>query len=204
MTTRRSLKLHRYLLTAALVLSIGIFPASCNSSSPTEPDSVASDHGSLTLKMVDLPTDEICQLWVYFEGLKVKRMGESTQLEPLGVDPQAYDLLTLRDGTVAILGEFEITQGTYQFIEIILDQSQSSVVEKDSESDCVNGVLGETMPLQIPSEKFKVKGGPFTVGANTVVTIDFDADKSLKRKGSSKNPKGWQLNPNVSVIDVSQ
>ena len=202
MINQRDTNRPRHLLVSVLVLGIGLIVPSCNSSSPTEPDRVASANGSLTLKMVDLPTDEICQLWVYFAGLKVKREGESTQLEPLGVVPKAYDLLTLRDGAVAILGEFEITRGTYQFIEILLDESQSYVVEKTPAGDC-GGADGEHVALQISSEKFKVKGGQFTVGTNTAVTIDFDADKSLKRKGSSKNPQGWQLKADVSIVGVS-
>lgn len=204
MISQRDTQHPRFFSASALILIVGLFVSSCTSNSPTEPDRAASANGSLTLKMVDLPTDEICQLWVYFEGLKVKREGESTQLKPLDVVPKAYDLLTLRNGTVAILGEFEITRGIYQFIEILLDESQSSVVEKTSAGDCNSGGMdGESVALQIPSEKFKVKGGPFTVGTNTAVTIDFDADKSLKRKGSSQNPKGWQLKADVSIVGVS-
>jgi len=58
--------------------------------------------------------------------------------------------------------------------------------------------------LQIPSAKFKVNGGPFSVSGETTVTIDFDAKKSLKRKGSPDNPRGWQLNPKVSIVEVNK
>ena len=36
------------------------------------------------------------------------------------------------------------------------------------------------------------------------MTIDFDAKNSLKRKGSPNNPKGWQLNPKVSIVEVDE
>ena len=152
--------------------------------------------------LTDLPTDEICQLWVYFAELRVKPDGESAQVLPLQFSPEAYDLLTLRNGNEEEMGEFGIDQGKYQFIEILLDQDQSSVVEKDPDNDCSTGIFGDRVALQIPSEKFKVKGNPFTVDDNTEILIDFDADKSLKRKGSSKNPKGWQLKPEVTIAGV--
>ncbi len=251
MTKPRDSRHHAFLLSAALIFSIGLLVTSCNSSSPTEPDDVASvpaagpsnsngsssasdsgqssggsdsgsgttdtadssgdpgssssegQPGSLTVKLVDAPTDEICQLWVYFSELRIKPDGGPPEFVLPGFFPQAYDLLTLRNGNEEEMGEFAIEQRKYQFLEILLDQSQSYVVEKDPDNDCDSGTVGDTVALQIPSGKFKVKGNPFTVDASTTITIDFDADQSLKRKGSSKNPKGWQLTPSVSVVNVS-
>ena len=166
-------------------------------SSTTDPEP-----GVLTLNLTDLPTDEICQLWVYFAELRVKADGQSAQIVPLGFDAEAYDLLTLRNGAEVEMGSFAIDQGKYQFIEILLDESQSYVVEKDADGSDCSIALGDEAPLQIPSEKFKVRGNPFEVDDATAITIDFDADASLKRKGSSNNPKGWQLLPNVSIVRV--
>ena len=157
--------------------------------------------GSLTINLTDLPTDEICQLWVYFEELRVKPDGGPPEFILQEFSGQAWDLLTLRNGVEEEMGEFVIEQGKYQFIEILLDQSRSSVVEKHPDTEC--DPVGETVALQIPSQKFKVKGQPFTVDSATEITIDFDADQSLKRKGSEKNPKGWQLSPSVSIVEVN-
>ena len=159
--------------------------------------------GSLTINLTDLPTDEICQLWVYFAELRIKPDGGPPEFVLPGFFGQAWDLLTLRNGAEEEMGEFDIEQGKYQFIEILLDESQSRVVEKDPDYDCDSGTVGETVALQIPSQKFKVRGNPFTVDSATEITIDFDADESLKRKGSEKNPKGWQLSPSVSIVRVN-
>lgn len=156
--------------------------------------------GSLKINLTDLPTDEICQLWVYFEELRVKPDGGPPVFVLQEFSGQTWDLLTLRNGAEDEMGEFVVEQGKYQFIEILLDQSRSSVVEKDPETEC--DPVGETVALQIPSQKFKVKGQPFTVDSATEITIDFDADQSLKRKGSEKNPKGWLLSPSVSIVKV--
>jgi len=48
-----------------------------------------------------------------------------------------------------------------------------------------------------------VAGGPFNVDGNTTITIDFDADKSLGRKGgNSGGDKGWTLKPDVAITSV--
>ena len=176
---------------------------SANDSGDSGSSSTDGQPGSLTINLTDLPTDEICQLWVYFQELRVKPDGGPPEFVLQEFSGQAWDLLTLRNGAEEEMGEFVVDQGKYQFIEILLDQSQSTVVEKDPDYDCDSGTVGNTVALQIPSQKFKVKGQPFTVDSATEITIDFDADQSLKRKGSEKNPKGWQLSPSVSIVKVN-
>lgn len=159
--------------------------------------------GTLAIQMIDDPTDEICEIWVYIQDIRVKPDEESPVL--LGTGIGLYELLALQDGPAAPLGEWVVDGGLYQFIEILLDEDQSYVVERDPDDPGdpeTPNCLTEPSDLQIPSEKFKVNGGPFTVTSETTVTIDFDAKRSLKRKGSANNPKGWMLNPKVSIVDV--
>jgi hypothetical protein len=180
--------------------------------SPTEPDGSnilgitgadpqSSAGGSLTVKMIDAPTDEICELHVYIKDLRVKPDGQPQML--LGTEIGDFDLLELQDGPPAVLGDFAIDQGLYQFVEILLDESQSYVIEKEDPADPSNtNCMTLQSPLQIPSAKFKVAGGPFNVDENTTITIDFDADKSLGRKGGNGKDKGWTLRPDVSITSV--
>jgi hypothetical protein len=184
-----------------LVLSLG----SCSgSSSPTEPGDGGNTTGTLAINMIDDPTDEICELWIYIQDIRVKPDGQTPML--LGNDIGGWDLLSLVQGVEAPLGTWVVDAGPYQFIEMLLDESQSHVIERNLDDpgppeapNCFDEIL---TPLQIPSAKFKVNGGPFSVTAETTVTIDFDAKNSLKRKGSSNNPQGWQLNPKVSIVAV--
>lgn len=162
-----------------------------------------STSGTLAINMIDDPTDEICQLWVYIRDIRAKPDGQSPLL--LGTEIGAFELLELQEGPPAPLGEWVVDAGTYQFIEMLLDESQSYVIEVDPDDPGTAedpNCLEAPADLQIPSAKFKVNGGPFSVAAETMVTIDFDAKNSLKRKGSAKNPKGWQLNPKVSIVGV--
>ena len=214
------------LLVAAVIL---VVVAGCSGSgpSPTEPIADASngsdtggsdnsgDGGSgndgdggatgatLSIDMIDDPTEDICELWVYIKDIRVKPDEESPVL--LGNEIGGWDLLSLQHGNVAPLGTWEVEAGLYQFIEILLDESLSYVIEVNPDHDddtTLPPCLETQTPLQIPSEKFKVNGGPFSVDSPTTVTIDFDAKRSLKRKGSPNNPQGWQLNPKVSIVDV--
>jgi len=186
----------------ALILSLG----SCSSSStPTDPDGSGNAASTLVINMIDDPTDEICELWVYIRDIRVKPDGQSQKL--LGTEIGEFELLALQDGPAAPIGEWVVDSGTYQFIEILLDEASSYVIELDLDDpgDPENPNCLETpSALQIPSAKFKVNGGPFSVSGETTVTIDFDAKKSLKRKGSPDNPRGWQLNPKVSIVEVNK
>jgi hypothetical protein len=218
-------------ILTAVVLIVSVASCSGSGPSPTEPigdvpsgsnnggTSSTGDGGSggsgdnggdggttaatLAIDMIDDPTEEICQLWVYIKDLRVKPDEESPVL--LGNEIGAWDLLSLQQGNVAPLGSWEVEAGVYQFIEMLLDESLSYVIEVNpdhADDPTLPPCLETQTPLQIPSEKFKVNGGPFSVDSQTTVTIDFDAKKSLKRKGSPNNPKGWQLNPKVSIVGV--
>jgi hypothetical protein len=160
--------------------------------------------------MTDLPTDEICELWVFVREFRVKPDGQPTERLPIEGGGVAVELLALQAGPPEQMGTFVLPEGRFQFIEILLDQDLSYVIEKVPDSPGSPTLICplplnplEQQPLQIPSEKFKINGGPFDVVGDTEVLIDFDAGKSLKRKGSEKNPKGWQLNPKVSIVSVT-
>ena len=207
--------------TVRIIASIGFCVAvvfsvtSCNSgsSSPTDPagDSasagggtsvISPSSGALKILMIDAPTDELCELHVFIKDLRVKPDGQPQMR--LGTELGDFDLLELQDGPPAVLGPFQVAQTKYQFIEILLDEGLSYVIEKEDPTDPSNlNCLLTQSPLQIPSAKFKVAGGPFEVDDHTTITIDFDADKSLEKKGgNSGKDKGWQLNPDVSITNV--
>ena len=210
------------------VAGLLVIACSSDSSSPTEPvadatasgtgssDSGSSDSsddsdgttdtdvtgGSLQISMTDAPTDEICHLFVHIAELRIKK--DETPPEMLGPIDVAYDLLELQNGQEVLLGDFEVPQGLYQFIEMLLDESESYVVEKIipkdpiGEGNCKDPEF-DREPLKIPSAKFKINGGPFEVGDQTEVLIDFDAKNSLKRTG---NGKTYQLKADVSIAEV--
>jgi len=218
-----------FIAVLCLVALAGLLVIACSSdsSSPTEPvadttasgsgssDSGSSDSsddssgttdtevtgGSLQISMTDAPTDEICQLVVFIEDLRVKKDGSPAQILGAVNGIGAYDLMQLQNGQEIVLGNFDVETGLYQFIEMLLDESQSYVVEKidPDDPDIITNCEIEQVPLKIPSEKFKINGGPFEVDEQTEVLIDFDAKNSLKTTG---NGKTYQLKADVSIVDV--
>ncbi|MHC4816231.1 MAG: DUF4382 domain-containing protein [Planctomycetota bacterium] len=157
----------------------------------TPPTTPGSSLGSLTIHLTDKPIDEVSELNVFIGELKVKRDGAPVErfASTLGL----VDLLALQGGVTELLGQGEVEAGTYQFIEILLDEDQSYAVDL---------VTGDELALKIPSEKIKIKGGPFDVAAAgaTSVLIDFDAERSLKKTGNGR----YQLKPFVSIVQVTQ
>ncbi len=150
-----------------------------------------AESGQLEIAMRDAPIDEISELWVYITGLKVKPDGEPVLRVP--ANSGLYNLLALQDGVTADLVEAEVPAGAYQFIEVLLDEDESYVVD---------AATGERLPLQIPSEKAKVNGGTFEVHGDgaTFVLFDFDAERSLKRKGNGD----WMLKPSLRIVQVTE
>lgn len=216
-----------FLLLVVAAVGALVFTACSDSSSPTEPvaaetpsDSGSGDSGSsdssddsgdttdtvitdgvLQINMTDAPTDEICNLVVFIEELRVKKDGSPPQILSPTDGLGGYDLLLLQGGNEVSLGQFEVEAGVYQFIEMLLDETQSYVVEKlePTNLDVIGNCVDFESPLKIPSEKFKINGGPFEVDELTKVLIDFDAKNSLKSTG---NGKTWQLKADVSIAQV--
>lgn len=155
-------------------------------------DPAPPGRGTLKLWLTDAPVDEISELQVFVAEIKVKRDGSPVERFASGLG--LVDLLTLQDGVTALVGQDEVEAGTYQFIELLLDEDQSYVIEIDDPTL-------EHKPLKIPSEKIKVNGGPFDVleDGSTSVVIDFDAEKSLKKTGNGR----YQLKPHVTIDSVS-
>lgn len=182
---------HWLLCLLALFASITAGSCSSDSSSPTAP--VPSSSGTLVLRMTDQPVDDVAELWVYVSGLTLKPAGGPVvRLRAPEFVPGLYDLLNLQNGISVILADAMIEATTYQFIEIELDQSQSYLVELADPAVQV--------PMQIASGKAKLNGGPFDVlpDGTTTVLFDFDAAKSLKRKGNGD----YLLKPFLQILEV--
>jgi hypothetical protein len=154
------------------------------------PGGTVSGTGTLRLEMTDAPVDGVTQLVVWVSGLKVKPAGQPTTRIDANLGP--YDLLALRGGVTTILADALIDAATYQYIEILLDESQSFVVEK---------ATGLQLPLAIASDKIKLNGGPFEVlkDGTTTVLFDFDAERSLRQRGNGS----WLLHPVLEVLEIT-
>jgi hypothetical protein len=97
---------------------------------------------------------------------------------------RSYDLMSLRNGTVADIGQDTLPQGTYRGFRLIIDPSQSSITLKD-------GTVLDGDQISFPSAaRTGLKVNPtqaIPVGADSTSTVlvDFDLDQSFVMRGHS-------------------
>lgn len=155
------------------------FAVACGDA-PTGP----SNGGRLAVRLTDAPIQNVSEVNVYIEGLRVKHVGEPEQR--LSTDIGLIDLLELEDSTM-LLVEASVAAGEYEYIMIELDQERSHLTLSGAQQ----------VGVRIPSEKIKVFG-PFTVEEDvlTTVTLDFDAGDSLQQLGNGD----WLMTPIIVLL----
>jgi len=99
--------------------------------------------------------------------------------------PVTYDLIEIKD-IKEFLGQKELTAGKYTQIRLTVESAKLMI-------------SGEEKPLEIPSGSIKlVKNFNIADGGITVLTIDFDAEKSVHQAGSK-----YIMKPTIKVIQES-
>jgi hypothetical protein len=146
---------------------------------------LGSRSGNVRTYLTDAPGD-YDEVWVTISSVQIHRNGDSdAEWITLSEEEQTYDLLTLQDAVTAILGDAAVLPGSYSQLRMIV-------------ADAWVVVDGEEHDLTIPSgAKTGIKINlNFTVeeGAEYVVVIDFDADKSIKKTGM-----GYLMTPVLKI-----
>lgn len=109
-----------------------------------------------------------------------------------------FNLLELRDGVTALLGEIEIPAGTY---------SQARLIVQDASVDLIDG---RTFKMKIPSGaqtgiKVALPGFEVTEGSVSELTLDFMVDKSFVVQGNPATPagiKGFLFKPVIKPLGL--
>jgi hypothetical protein len=137
-----------------------------------------------------LPVDDIEQVWITINEIRVHKSGGSwTQLELANGDPEyRLDLLQYHDGTTtALVLPIDLSSGRYTQIRFGV-----------KEAYMVSTTLG-VIPLEIPPEYLRTdKNFEFDlpVGGSVSITIDFDLSQSIVETGSGT----YQLKPVLHVV----
>ncbi len=125
----------------------------------------------------------------------------------LATPNQSYNLLALRNGATATLGQVGLAAGTYSGFRLIIDQSKSSVTLK-------NGTVltGTSNPgIKFPSAAksgLKInlsKALTIVGGATTTLLVDFDVNDSFVLRGNTISQNGLLFKPvvNATIIDAA-
>lgn len=169
------------ILLFAVLLAVAASAFGCGNST-TRPAS-----GTVRVSLTDAPADYDSVILVIRE-VAVHRAGpENTGWTGFVPDSSRYDLLRLRNGVFAELGEVLVDAGHYTQVRLVLDPG-SYVVENGVRRDIV-------IPSGLQTGLKLV--GEFDVVAGTSVDlgIDFDATRSFVETGSGK----LMLKPTVRV-----
>jgi hypothetical protein len=156
--------------------------------------------GSLAIELTDWPllNQEVTAVNVTITMVEVRQVTgtEEETDEEAGwltvVEPnEEFNLLELQDGATASLGASELPVGTYTEIRLHVDDSSTIEFEGDI----------TRYPLTIPSgtsSGVKIKY-TFTISDTdpTVITLDFDAQQSVKINGGTGTE--YQMHPVVRV-----
>ena len=97
--------------------------------------------------------------------------------------PVEFDLVEIQ-GVEQILGEAELDPGRYGQIRLTVEKAEVTV-------------QGNTVSARVPSDKLKIVGGfDLVAGQTTILTLDFDAEKSVVIAG----PRNVLIKPTVKLL----
>lgn len=144
--------------------------------SPATPLPSVTATGILEVRVTDAPAEyEVSAIYVTIANLEVHRSGEEADWTMIIEESKTFELLEL-EGVEEILGAQEIEVGHYTQIRMDVESVKATIDGKDKD-------------VFLPSGKLKiVVVGSFEIEAEktTILTLDFDADKSLVFLGSGE------------------
>ncbi|MBA7505582.1 hypothetical protein ES706_04251 [subsurface metagenome] len=126
--------------------------------------------GIIEVRVTDPPPADVTSAVVYFENLEAHKVdGGEGEWIPI-LEEGSFDLMEVV-GVTEVLGSVNVTAGS--FTQIRMDVEEVAVV-------FVTDNITDNVTARVPSEKLRIVR-PFNVGGGvkTVLTLDFDGEKSL-------------------------
>lgn len=161
-------------------------------------------NGTMRVSMTDAPSCGYDSVNVTIDEVRVHQSNVAADNAGGWVDiplarPQRVDLLTLTNGVLFPLGEVSLPAGTYQQMRLVLaDNTQANPL-----ANSVKPTGGVETPLDTPSAQqsgLKLNMNVAVPAGQVVdVVLDFDACKSVVRRGNSGR---YNLKPVITVIPV--
>ncbi len=192
-----------------LGLSLGLVLAACGGGGAGGTGGgggVVPTTGSLVVRMHDHPIEAADHVYVTIESVQVIKDVDGEDVhETVTSVPGQYDLLELQHGVEAVLGGASFAPGEYHSIRLVVS-NDSKHDRKTLPADQLKNYIvvdGTPYPLEVPSgEHTGIKLGhhfTITAGVTTVLTLDFDVRKSIKRCGHGHV---YRLKPRIKVVPV--
>jgi plastocyanin len=135
---------------------------------PTSPEPA-----SLEVRVTDAPPGGVTKILLTVENIEVNAAGgaEEPGWKMVVEGPLSFDLVAVT-GIEEILGSAELPPGQYGQVRLKV-------------TEVLITINGEVQPATVPSDVLRVVGGfDLIAGATTVLTLDFDAAKSVVLRGN--------------------
>ena len=159
-------------------------PPTRPAASPAPP--AAAREATVEIRATDAPPEGVTKILITAGQIQVQQSGAADESgwHTVVPGPVEFDLVAIT-GVEEVLGSRELAPGRYG--QIRLDIQSVEVTMED----------GAVLQARVPSRRLKVVGG-FTLeaGETTILTLDFDADKSVVIAG----PRNVLLKPVVKLL----
>ena len=143
-------------------------PIPTPSPAPQPSPAPAVEQGTIEIQVTDPPPADVVSAVVYLTGIEAHLVSDNSSewIEILDAPPK-FDLMTVI-GVAEILGSTNVTAGKYTQIRMNVDKVE------------VETTAGDNFTAEVPSEKLKiVRSFNVTPGMTTILTLDFDGEKSV-------------------------
>lgn len=197
-----------------IALGAVLFALGCSDSNSTSP--LPAGSGRLVVRLTDapFPTSEVKSVDIFIVKVNARtadvdeedadqalddKSAEDNGWKTVGEPNKSFDLLSLRNGTTATLGEAVLPAGTYNGFRLVIDQSKSSVTLKSG--TVLDG--GSTPGIKFPSAAQSgikiVLSEPVEIkaGTQTELVVDFDVENSFVMRGNTIDKNGLLFKPVV-------
>ena len=130
---------------------------------------------TLEIRATDDPPRGVTKILLTVSGIEVHQGGSSDEVgwQTVIPGPVEFDLVQIT-GVEEILGDQKLDPGRYDQVRLSIDKVEVTLQ------------AGDVVDAKVPSDRLKIVGG-FTLkaGETTILTLDFDADKSVVVTGAS-------------------
>jgi hypothetical protein len=128
--------------------------------------------GTLRLQLTDAPPRNLTYLYIEIDEVRLNRQGNESGIGPkiiFPIDTKIYNVTALQ-GLNEIIGENSVPDGNYTMIELHILSANATFSENLEENVTLTIVANGWMKIPI---HFRI-----SEGADTVVTLDFDLEKT--------------------------
>jgi len=164
-----------------------------------------STTGTLSVGLIDMPVDNVDEIWIEIVGVAVKPQGAGPAMDFDFASPLPVDLLSLTDGNSEMLLDGEVLPaGAYNWIELKVNAAFDGNLDSYVVTDA-GGVEEMEVELRVPGGNQTglrlVSGFTITANQETSFLIDWDMRLGLKKPPGQA---GYLLRPAFRIVDMTE